>query len=175
MVASSSFVPLVAVLNGLRSHDERLVEQLASRALSRGSQERRVHVKRDADGRIISAGEGGGVTPAERPTPGPWRPRAPGRRQRPSSEAWLPSRSTSPARAATASHVDTEEITIDGEIEPVAVRLGVFSGTSSPSRSGPLSRSWGWSGRRAGRGGASRNSTPAPSSRPGSWRRLDQR
>jgi hypothetical protein len=42
MVASASFAPLVAALNGLRSHDERLVEQLASRALSRGSQERRV-------------------------------------------------------------------------------------------------------------------------------------
>ncbi|MFC4613079.1 Helicase associated domain protein [Streptomyces maoxianensis] len=59
MVASASFAPLVAVLNGLRSHDERLVEQLASRALSRGSQERRVHVKRDEEGRIVGAeGEG---------------------------------------------------------------------------------------------------------------------
>lgn len=57
MVASASFKPLVAVLNGLRSHSERLVEQLASRALSRGRQERRVHVKRDADGRIVGAGE----------------------------------------------------------------------------------------------------------------------
>lgn len=60
MVASASFAPLVAVLNGLRSHDERLVEQLASRALSRGSQERRVHVKRDEDGRIVGAEGGGG-------------------------------------------------------------------------------------------------------------------
>jgi hypothetical protein len=34
MVASASFRPLVAVLQGLRSHDERLVEQLASRAAS---------------------------------------------------------------------------------------------------------------------------------------------
>ncbi|MGW3638566.1 Helicase associated domain protein [Streptomyces sp. NPDC005143] len=59
MVASASFAPLVAVLNGLRSHDERLVEQLASRALSRSSQERRVHVKRDQDGQIVGAeGEG---------------------------------------------------------------------------------------------------------------------
>jgi hypothetical protein len=57
MVASASFKPLVAVLAGLRSHDERLVEQLASRALSRGRQERRIHVKRDADGRIIGTGE----------------------------------------------------------------------------------------------------------------------
>jgi hypothetical protein len=56
MVASASFRPLVAVLQGLRSHDERLVEQLASRALSRGSHERRTHVKRDDDGRIIGAG-----------------------------------------------------------------------------------------------------------------------
>jgi hypothetical protein len=35
MVASGSFHPLVAVLQGLPSHDERLVEQLASPALSR--------------------------------------------------------------------------------------------------------------------------------------------
>ncbi|MBR7679143.1 helicase, partial [Streptomyces daliensis] len=42
MVASASFRPLVAVLQGLRSHDERLVEQLASRALTSG--QRTVHV-----------------------------------------------------------------------------------------------------------------------------------
>ncbi|MEU5084250.1 MULTISPECIES: DEAD/DEAH box helicase [Streptomyces] len=59
MVASASFKPLVAVLQGLRSHDERLVEQLASRALTSGK--RKVHVRRDADGRIVGAGgEGGG-------------------------------------------------------------------------------------------------------------------
>ncbi|GGQ33860.1 Helicase associated domain protein [Streptomyces roseolilacinus] len=51
MVASASFKPLVAVLQGLRSHDERLVEQLASRALTSGK--RKVHVQRDEDGRII--------------------------------------------------------------------------------------------------------------------------
>ncbi|MBL3671621.1 helicase associated domain-containing protein, partial [Streptomyces sp. M2CJ-2] len=54
MVASASFRPLVAVLQGLRSHDERLVEQLASRALTSGK--RTVHVRRDEDGRIIGAG-----------------------------------------------------------------------------------------------------------------------
>lgn len=54
MVASASFRPLVAVLQGLRSHDERLVEQLASRALTSGK--RKVHVRRDEDGRIIGAG-----------------------------------------------------------------------------------------------------------------------
>ncbi|WP_435240250.1 Helicase associated domain protein [Streptomyces sp. YPW6] len=54
MVASASFRPLVAVLQGLRSHDERLVEQLASRALTSGK--RTVHVQRDADGQIIGAG-----------------------------------------------------------------------------------------------------------------------
>ncbi|MFJ2264412.1 Helicase associated domain protein [Streptomyces sp. NPDC087844] len=53
MVASASFRPLVAVLQGLRSHDERLVEQLASRALSSGK--RKVHVQRDEDGRIVGA------------------------------------------------------------------------------------------------------------------------
>ncbi|MFS7880273.1 Helicase associated domain protein [Streptomyces asiaticus] len=56
MVASASFRPLVAVLQGLRSHDERLVEQLASRALSRGKHERKVHVQRDEEGRIVGAG-----------------------------------------------------------------------------------------------------------------------
>ncbi|MFB7326836.1 Helicase associated domain protein [Streptomyces sp. NPDC056190] len=59
MVASSSYAGLVAVLQGLRSHDERLVEQLASRALTSGL--RKVHVRRDEDGRIIGAGgEGNG-------------------------------------------------------------------------------------------------------------------
>jgi hypothetical protein len=50
----ASFRPLVAVLQGPRSHDERLVEQLASRALTSGK--RNVHVHRDEDGRIIEAG-----------------------------------------------------------------------------------------------------------------------
>ncbi|MER6105150.1 Helicase associated domain protein [Streptomyces sp. NPDC001832] len=59
MVASASFRPLVAVLQGLRSHDERLVEQLASRALTSGK--RKVHVRRDQDGQIVGAGgEGDG-------------------------------------------------------------------------------------------------------------------
>ncbi|MDW4903219.1 Helicase associated domain protein [Streptomyces californicus] len=59
MVASASFRPLVAVLQGLRSHDERLVEQLASRALTSG--ERKVDLQRDEDGRIVGAGgEGDG-------------------------------------------------------------------------------------------------------------------
>ncbi|MEV6841364.1 Helicase associated domain protein [Streptomyces sp. NPDC051133] len=55
MVASASFRPLVAVLQGLRSHDERLVEQLASRALTHG--QRKVHLQRDEEGRIVGAGE----------------------------------------------------------------------------------------------------------------------
>ncbi|MFF9264065.1 DEAD/DEAH box helicase [Streptomyces longwoodensis] len=54
MVASASFKPLVAVLQGLRSHDERLVEQLASR--TRTSGKRKVHLHRDKDGRIVGAG-----------------------------------------------------------------------------------------------------------------------
>ncbi|MFJ7103943.1 DEAD/DEAH box helicase [Streptomyces albogriseolus] len=53
MVASASFRPLVAVLQGLRSHDERLVEQLASRALTSGK--RKVHLQRDEEGRIVGA------------------------------------------------------------------------------------------------------------------------
>lgn len=56
MVASASFRPLVAVLQGLRSHDERLVEQLASRALTSGK--RKIHVRRDEDGQIVGAGGG---------------------------------------------------------------------------------------------------------------------
>ncbi|MEU9862549.1 Helicase associated domain protein [Streptomyces sp. NPDC047971] len=59
MVASASYAPLVAVLQGLRSHDEHLVEQLASRALTRAPRERLHHLVRDADGRIIRA-EGDG-------------------------------------------------------------------------------------------------------------------
>lgn len=54
MVASASFKPLVAVLQGLRSHDERLVEQLASRALTSGY--RKVHIRRDEEGRIVGTG-----------------------------------------------------------------------------------------------------------------------
>ncbi|WP_331759485.1 Helicase associated domain protein [Streptomyces sp. NBC_01579] len=54
MISSASYRPLVAVLQGLRSHDERLVEQLANRALTSG--QRKVHLRRDEDGRIISAG-----------------------------------------------------------------------------------------------------------------------
>ncbi|MGW4688476.1 Helicase associated domain protein [Streptomyces sp. NPDC004244] len=54
MVASASFKPLVAVLQGLRSHDERLVEQLASRALTHGK--RKTHLRRDEDGQIIGTG-----------------------------------------------------------------------------------------------------------------------
>ncbi|WP_327653694.1 DEAD/DEAH box helicase [Streptomyces sp. NBC_00483] len=54
MIASASFRPLVAVLQGLRSHDERLVEQLASRALTSGK--RTVHIQRDKNGRIVGAG-----------------------------------------------------------------------------------------------------------------------
>ncbi|MFF7183357.1 Helicase associated domain protein [Streptomyces sp. NPDC008121] len=59
MVASASYRPLVAVLQGLRSHDDRLVEQLASRALTSGK--RKVHIRRDEEGRIVGAGgEGDG-------------------------------------------------------------------------------------------------------------------
>ncbi|KOT26421.1 helicase [Streptomyces caelestis] len=67
MVASASYAGLVAVLQGLRSHDERLVEQLASRALTSGK--RKVHVQRDEDGRIIGAsGESDGEDQAQNGT-----------------------------------------------------------------------------------------------------------
>lgn len=69
MVASASFRPLVAVLQGLRSHDERLVEQLASRALTSG--QRKVHLRRDQDGRIVGAGgEGDGGDQEQEDTDG---------------------------------------------------------------------------------------------------------
>ncbi|MFI5705502.1 Helicase associated domain protein [Streptomyces xanthochromogenes] len=45
MVASASYQPLVDILQALRSHSERLVEQLASRALTRGAERRRLHVR----------------------------------------------------------------------------------------------------------------------------------
>ncbi|MFE6270500.1 Helicase associated domain protein [Streptomyces goshikiensis] len=54
MVASASFRPLVAVLQGLRSHDDRLVEQLASRALTSGK--RKAHLRRDENGQIVGTG-----------------------------------------------------------------------------------------------------------------------
>ncbi|MEV4744264.1 Helicase associated domain protein [Streptomyces sp. NPDC049555] len=54
MIASASFRPLVAVLQGLRSHDERLVEQLASRAHTSGK--RKIHIRRDEERRIVAAG-----------------------------------------------------------------------------------------------------------------------
>ncbi|MFC9673782.1 Helicase associated domain protein [Streptomyces sp. NPDC056949] len=60
MVASASFAPLVAVLQGLRSHDERLVEQLASRALSRQPRAKLHHLVRSEDGQIVDAGRTGG-------------------------------------------------------------------------------------------------------------------
>ncbi len=45
MVASASYQPLVDILQALRSHSERMVDQLASRALTRGADRRRIHVR----------------------------------------------------------------------------------------------------------------------------------
>lgn len=45
MVASASYQPLVDILQALRSHSERMVDQLASRALTRGEEHRRLHVR----------------------------------------------------------------------------------------------------------------------------------
>ncbi|MFF8407590.1 Helicase associated domain protein [Streptomyces sp. NPDC015684] len=67
MIASASYTPLVAVLQGLRSHSEHLTEQLANRALTRGT--RKAHVRRDADGRIIT-GAGTGEVEREGREPG---------------------------------------------------------------------------------------------------------
>ncbi|MFE0654337.1 Helicase associated domain protein [Streptomyces sp. NPDC059534] len=45
MVASASYQPLVDILQALRSHSERLVDQLASRTRIRGEERRRLHVR----------------------------------------------------------------------------------------------------------------------------------
>ncbi|AZM87158.1 hypothetical protein D1J60_00425 [Streptomyces sp. W1SF4] len=50
--ASASFRPLCCCPAGLRSHADRLVEQLASRALTSGKH--RLHVRRDEEGRIAA-------------------------------------------------------------------------------------------------------------------------
>ncbi|WP_189955131.1 DEAD/DEAH box helicase [Streptomyces roseolus] len=53
MVASASYEPLVAVLNGLRAHSEHLVSDIASSARTHGT--RTPHVHRDDEGNIIPA------------------------------------------------------------------------------------------------------------------------
>jgi hypothetical protein len=68
MIASASYAGLVAVLQGLRSHDERLVEQLASRAFTSGK--RKTHIQRDTDGRIIATSGGDGDEDQEGGTDG---------------------------------------------------------------------------------------------------------
>ncbi|MEU9951353.1 Helicase associated domain protein [Streptomyces sp. NPDC047939] len=45
MVTSASYQPLVDILQALRSHSEHMVDQLASRALTRGTERRRIHVR----------------------------------------------------------------------------------------------------------------------------------
>ncbi|MCC9737606.1 helicase associated domain-containing protein [Streptomyces sp. MNU89] len=45
MIASASYQPLVDILQALRSHSERMVDQLASRALTRGTERRRMHIR----------------------------------------------------------------------------------------------------------------------------------
>ncbi|MFF9251827.1 helicase associated domain-containing protein, partial [Streptomyces globisporus] len=60
MVASASYQPLVDILQALRSHSERMVDQLASRALTRGTERRRIHVRSSP-----AAGPEDGDMPAE--------------------------------------------------------------------------------------------------------------
>ncbi|THA65759.1 helicase [Streptomyces sp. A0642] len=45
MLASASYQPLVDILQALRSHSERLIDQLASHALARSTERRRIHVR----------------------------------------------------------------------------------------------------------------------------------
>lgn len=60
MVASASYQPLVDILQALRSHSDRMVDQLASRALTRGTERRRIHVRPSP-----AAGPENGDMPAE--------------------------------------------------------------------------------------------------------------
>ncbi|MYW09995.1 hypothetical protein GT034_16785 [Streptomyces sp. SID2563] len=62
MVASASYQPLVDILQALRSHSERMVDQLASRALTRGTARRRIHVRPSP---ATAAGPENGDMPAE--------------------------------------------------------------------------------------------------------------
>ncbi|MFD3657952.1 Helicase associated domain protein [Streptomyces sp. NPDC058620] len=62
MVASASYQPLVDILQALRSHSERMVDQLASRALTRGTERRRIHVHPTP---ATAAGPENGDMPAE--------------------------------------------------------------------------------------------------------------
>jgi hypothetical protein len=62
MVASASYQPLVYILQGLRSHSEHMVDQLASRALTRGEERRRLHVRPAPGG---AGAEGGELEEAE--------------------------------------------------------------------------------------------------------------
>jgi hypothetical protein len=58
MVASASYQPLVDILQALRSHSERMVDQLASRALTRGTERRRLHVRPPAPAAGTDGGDG---------------------------------------------------------------------------------------------------------------------
>ncbi|MBT2900354.1 DEAD/DEAH box helicase family protein [Streptomyces sp. McG3] len=60
MIASASYQPLVDILQALRSHSERMVDQLASSALTRGTERRRIHVRP-----ATAAGPENGDMPAE--------------------------------------------------------------------------------------------------------------
>ncbi|MFD3890538.1 DEAD/DEAH box helicase [Streptomyces microflavus] len=62
MVASASYQPLVDILQALRSHSECMVDQLASRALTRGTERRRIHVRPSP---ATAAGPEDGDMPAE--------------------------------------------------------------------------------------------------------------
>ncbi|MEU5403879.1 Helicase associated domain protein [Streptomyces sp. NPDC005963] len=59
MVTSASYQPLVDILQALRSHSERMVDQLASRALTRGTERRRIHVRSDRGAAGADRGEDG--------------------------------------------------------------------------------------------------------------------
>ncbi|MFH9742722.1 Helicase associated domain protein [Streptomyces roseolus] len=68
MVASASYDPLVAVLNGLRAHSEHLVSDIASPARTHGT--RTPHVHRDEEGRVIPTTGAGQDQDADEETAG---------------------------------------------------------------------------------------------------------
>jgi hypothetical protein len=113
MVASASYKPLVAVLQGLRSHDERLVEQLTGVAAAEypAAVVPVVGVAYQRGG----VGDGEGLASGELLRPGL---DALGRGGR--------------LRVVGRSHV--ESVVVDGQDEPVSIRLGVFLSNTKSRR-----------------------------------------
>ncbi len=71
MLVSASYQPLVDILQALRSHSERMVDQLASRALTRSTERRGLHVRPvPAAGADSGGGDGEETSEAQREVDG---------------------------------------------------------------------------------------------------------